>query len=142
MPRFLALLTVLLLAASPPAGPLSALQSPNPNGCYVYVYENAEFAGARYVFNGPARFRTLKRTLSEGELSWDNRIRSLRVGEAATVTVFTETSFAGRSTRFTAGTAHPRLEPAFAGHIQSAVLECSQTSRSIRPGSSGWRSTG
>ena len=26
--------------------------------------------------------------------------------------------------RFLAGTAHPQLTPAFAGHIQSAVLEC------------------
>jgi hypothetical protein len=125
----LALLTLVLLAGSGPGDASPAFQAPNPNGCFVYVYESAEFSGARYVLNGPARFRTLSRTLSAGELGWDNRIRSLRVGETAILTVFTETSFAGRSTRFTSGTAHPQLAPAFAGHIQSAVLECSGAKR-------------
>jgi hypothetical protein len=124
MTRPFAILAATVLAASTSADPASISQAPNPNGCFVYVYENPEFAGARYVFNGPARFRTLNRTLSTGELGWDNRIRSLRVGEAATFTVFTDTSFAGRSTRFTAGSAHRQLAPAFAGHIQSAVVEC------------------
>jgi hypothetical protein len=129
MPRSLVLLTLALLAGSTPTVTSARWQAPNPNGCYVYVYENADFSGARHVFNGPARIRSLKRTLSAGELGWDNRIRSLRVGEAAVVTVFTEISFGGRSTRFQAGSAHPQLEPAFAGHIQSAVLECDGTAR-------------
>jgi hypothetical protein len=127
MRRPIALVAVVLLHT--PTLTLTVVQAPNPNGCYVYVYENAEFGGARYVLNGPARFRTLKRTLSEGELGWDNRIRSLRVGDTANLTVYTETSFAGRSQRFPAGTADRHLEPAFAGHIQSAILECGGTTR-------------
>jgi hypothetical protein len=129
MTRPFAVLTLVMLTGLASSGASPAFQAPNPNGCFVYVYDSAEFAGARYVFNGPARFRTLNRTLSAGELGWDNRIRSLRVGETALLTVFTETSFGGRSTRFTAGTAHPQLPPAFAGHIQSAVLECPAATR-------------
>jgi hypothetical protein len=129
MPRLLAAFILALAGANAPTAGRAAFQAPNPNGCYVYVYETAEFAGARYVLNGPARIRTLKRTLSAGELGWDNRIRSLRVGEAANITVYTETSFGGRSTSFSSGTAHPQLDPAFAGHIQSAVVECSGTAR-------------
>jgi hypothetical protein len=129
MTRPLAILILALLTPSTPGRSAPLSQAPNPNGCFVYVYDSVEFSGARYVFNGPARFRTLNRTLSTGELGWDNRIRSLRVGEAATFTVFTETSFSGRSTRFTPGTAHPQLLPAFAGHIQSAVVECGGVTR-------------
>jgi hypothetical protein len=129
MTRPLAILILALLPRSAPGGSAPVSQAPNPNGCFVYVYDSAEFSGARYVFNGPARFRTLNRTLSTGEIGWDNRIRSLRVGESAVFTVFTDTAFSGRSMRFTSGTAHPQLAPAFAGHIQSAVLECSGVAR-------------
>lgn len=128
MPRPVALLIVILLAGAPPVTS-AVVQAPNPNGCYAYVYEHAEFGGARYILNGPARFRTLKRTLSAGELGWDNRIRSIRVGETAALTVFTESSFGGRSMSFVAGTVHPHLETGFAGHIQSAVLECTRPAR-------------
>jgi hypothetical protein len=129
MPGPLGILMLVLLVGCVPLRASAIFQAPNPNGCYVYVYENAEFSGAKYVFNGPARFRTLSRTLSMGELGWDNRIRSLRLGEAAVLTVFTKTSYEGRSMRFTPGTAHAHLEPALAGHIQSAILECSAASR-------------
>ena len=129
MPHFLAALILIVLAGSTPRVTSSVVQAPDPNGCHVFVYENAEFSGARYVLNGPRRFRTLNPTLGGGEPSWNNRIRSLRVGEAAALTVFTKTSFGGRSMRFLSSTAHPQLEPAFAGHIQSAVLECSGVRR-------------
>lgn len=125
MPHFLATLILVVLAGAMPRVGASVVQAPDPNGCYVFVYEQPEFSGARYVLNGPRRFRTLNSTLGAGEPGWNNRIRSLRVGEAAGLTVFTETSFGGRSMRFLSGAAHPQLEPAFAGHIQSAVLECS-----------------
>jgi hypothetical protein len=129
MPRPIAILTVVVIAGGASRVTSSVVQAPNPNGCYAYVYENPAFGGARYILNGPARFRTLKRTLSAGELGWDNRIRSVRVGEAAALTVFTESSFGGRSMRLLSGTVHAQLEPAFAGHIQSAMLECNAPAR-------------
>jgi hypothetical protein len=124
-----ALLIVIALAGCPPRMRSAVVQAPNPNGCYVFVYENAQLSGARYVFNGPRRFRTFNPTIREGEPGWDNRIRSLRVGETAAVTVFTEPSFGGRSMRFLSSTAHPELDLSFAEHIQSAVIECSGMSR-------------
>jgi hypothetical protein len=129
MPHLFAMLMLLVLAGSTARVSSSVMQAPNPDGCHVFVYEQAEFSGARYVLNGPRRFRTLNSTLGAGEPDWNNRIRSLRVGEAATLTLFTETSFSGRSMRFRSSTVHPQLEPAFAGHIQSAVLECSGVRR-------------
>jgi hypothetical protein len=45
------------------------------------------------------------------------------------LTVFTETSFGGRSMRFPSGTAHSQLAPAFDGRIKSLELECSGTAR-------------
>jgi hypothetical protein len=127
--RSLAVLIVVLLAGYTPELASSVVQAPNPSGCFVYVYDKPDFMGEKYVFNGPARFRTLNRTLSANGPGWDNRIRSLRLGETAVLTIFNEPSFAGRSTRFTAGSAHSQLETAFAGHIQSAVLECSGATR-------------
>jgi hypothetical protein len=52
------ILILVVLAGCAPRVTSSAVQAPNPNGCYVFVYENPDFSGARSVFNGPRRFRT------------------------------------------------------------------------------------
>jgi hypothetical protein len=36
------------------------LPAPNPNGCYVMMYERPEFQGVGDVLNGPGRWATLE----------------------------------------------------------------------------------
>ena len=85
------------------------------------VAEEAEFRGKGYVFNWPGRWS--RQTDEDG---WQNRIRSIRAGTTATMTAYTGADFKGRSIRFLPGTAHPRLESAFSGHIESLEITCRQ----------------
>jgi len=129
MSRAVTILIAVLLGGSASEVTSSPGQAPNPSGCFVYVYEKADYLGEKTVLNGPARFRTLNRSLSASGPGWDNRIRSVKLGETAILTVFNEPSFGGRSARFASGSVHSQLDPALAGHIQSAVLECSGPAR-------------
>jgi hypothetical protein len=98
--------------------------SPNPNGCYAIVFDQPRFLGIQDVWNGPGRWSSLgglHRVRSDG---WHNEIRSLRVGPAATVTVFTEQDFRGTSRQFTADTDQAELDPTFSGKIESVQLAC------------------
>jgi hypothetical protein len=100
------------------------LPAPNPNGCYVMVFEQPEFRGIGDVWNGPARWSSLdglRQTRADG---WRNRIRSLRIGSAAAVTVFTDVDFRGLSRRFAADSDHAQLENTFSGRIESLELSC------------------
>ena len=129
MPLRRLLLMVVALVSCAPTVTRSVVLAPNPNGCYVIVYDQAGFSGARQVVNGPARLSTLKLTSTGVDSDWSNRIRSLRVGEAATLTIYTDPSFAGRSMRLPARTTQDQFESAFSGHVQSAVLECGGAER-------------
>jgi hypothetical protein len=101
--------------------------APNPNGCYVMVFEQPAFVGIRDVWNGPGRWPTLdglRRTRREG---WSDQIRSLRVGPGATITAFTNTDFKGDSRQFAANTDHPQLDSAVSGRIESLQVTCEMT---------------
>jgi hypothetical protein len=108
----------------------AGLPAPNPNGCFVFVYDRPNYEGARDVLNGPGRWQTLDGLAQTSEQSWRNRIRSLRVGNAATLTVYSDGSFTGASERFGPETNHPILEPAFSGRIESLELTCQSQSSS------------
>jgi hypothetical protein len=94
--------------------------APNPNGCYVMVYDQPGFRGVGDLWNGPGRWATLDGLRQTNQEGWRNRIRSLRVGSAATVTVYTDANFKGESRQF----AHPHLDPTFSGRIESVQLAC------------------
>jgi hypothetical protein len=100
------------------------LPAPNPGGCYVIVYDRPEFHGMGDVWNGPGRWSSLEVLRHTRPDGWRNRIRSLRVGRAATVTVFTESDFRGESSEFAAQTDHAHLDQRFSGRIQSLQLSC------------------
>jgi hypothetical protein len=97
---------------------------PDPGGCYVLVYEGAQFSGAREYINGPARQRRLTE-LPFGS-NWRNRIRSARVGPRATVTMWTDEGLAGTSQRLTSNSEHSRLETMVSGRIESLEITCSR----------------
>jgi hypothetical protein len=99
------------------------LRAPNPNGCYVTLFAKPRFAGEADLVNGPLRWATLDRLSQTNSESWNNRIRSLRVGRAATLKAYTKPQFAGDARQFGAGTAHASLDR-FSGHIQSLELTC------------------
>jgi hypothetical protein len=128
LPRF----AIVMLVALPGCAHTVAqtgLRAPNPNGCYAIVYEGPSYRGADDVFNGPARLPTLDQITLISGANWHRRIRSLRVGPAATVTAYIETAFMGRSRQFGPATEHARLDDAFSARIQSLEVTCVDRTR-------------
>jgi hypothetical protein len=122
--RRLAILPLLASTACATSYLPPALRAPSPSGCYVIVYERPNFEGAGDVLKGPARFPSLEHLSQTNNENWRNRIRSLRLGAAATLTAYTDRGFEGEARRFPSRTEQPRLEPAFAGRIQSLEVTC------------------
>jgi hypothetical protein len=97
--------------------------APNPNGCYVFVYDRRDWQGAGVVLNGPARWPNLE-GLRANQENWRNRIRSVDVGPAATVTVYTDAAFTGVSRRFAPSSKQARLDSDLSARIESLDLAC------------------
>ena len=79
---------------------------PNPDGCYLQVWDGPDFNGASEFINGPRRYEHLRDL--PGRLSWKGRIRSVRVGPTARATAWSDEGFEGTSLLLT--TDRPRAE--------------------------------
>ena len=112
MIRRVAILFLIAAAACTHTSTYTNLPAPNPNGCYVKVHDRTDFGGIGDLFNGPGRWPRLEGLVNTNEESWRNRIRSLHVGAAATLTVYAEQDFKGsRSRQFPPAVDQPRLDP-------------------------------
>jgi hypothetical protein len=100
------------------------LPAPNPNGCYVTVFDRVGFRGIGDVWNGPGRWASLEDFRQTRRDGWRNRIRSLRVGHTATVTVFTDVDFRGESRQFPAGSEHAQLDATISARVESLEISC------------------
>lgn len=95
---------------------------PNPDGCFVQVWEQPSFTGASDYINGPRRYPTLRDM--PGRRDWRNRIRSMKVGPSSVVTVWSQENFDGNTLLATKNVAHPALPDEWAGRIESMAVEC------------------
>lgn len=104
--------------------PLPAIGTtlPSPAGCFVQVWEQPSFVGASDYINGPRRYATLRDM--PGRRDWRNRIRSLKVGPTSVVTVWSQEHFRGGTLRAMKNVAHADLPEAWAGRIESMMVEC------------------
>jgi hypothetical protein len=129
---FAAFLIISACAASSPNGGGTSLvrgmTAPNPNGCYVKVFDQPQFRGAADFLNGPMRYSTLVR-LANGA-NWANRIRSLEVGPGATATAWAEVNYAGTSMELRVDTRYPTLPSALVGTIKALDVRCTQAAGS------------
>jgi hypothetical protein len=95
---------------------------PNPDGCYMQVWEAAEYGGMSDYINGPREYKSLRRM--PNNRSWQRRINSVRLGPAAAVMVFTDEDFRGATLQLHPDTAHRQLPVAIAGQIESLRVAC------------------
>ena len=95
---------------------------PNPDGCYLLVWEQAQFLGASDYINGPRDYPNL-RTLPNNR-NWHDRIASVRVGPTADVMAFTSENFGGTSLRLAAGSTHAALPDGLVEQIESLRVGC------------------
>jgi hypothetical protein len=95
---------------------------PNPDGCYMQVWETAEYAGMSDYINGPRDYASLRRM--PNNRSWRNRIASVRVGPNAIVIAFADEDFRGATFQLTADSAHRKLPGGITGEIESVRVTC------------------
>jgi hypothetical protein len=115
-------------SAAPFDVPNQATRAPDPSGCYVRVFDTPDYRGANEYINGPARLNRLG-SLAGGQ-SWQKRIRSARVGPAATVTVWTGEQYGGQRWMMAEGS-YATLPAAFDKSISSMEIRCAATSTPV-----------
>jgi hypothetical protein len=97
--------------------------APNPNGCYVFVYDETDWRGERAVLNGPTKWGTVER-LRLDDKDWRNRIRSLEVGPTATVTLYTELNYKGAAQQFGPASKPARFDGRLGAGVESLDVTC------------------
>ena len=113
-----------LLTTACAGGPATriGMNMPNPNGCYVKVFDREQFEGTADFINGPHRYATLSELPNRAQ--WSKRIRSVQVGPGAVVTVWTDEDFKGASIQMKADAKYGALIDTLAGKIQSMHVSC------------------
>jgi hypothetical protein len=101
---------------------LTARTMPHPDGCFVQVWDQPRFVGASDFINGPRRYATLQDL--PGRHNWANRIHSLKLGDSASVTVWSEDHFRGTPVNFTEDSQEPQRSAAVAPKIGSLSISC------------------
>lgn len=95
---------------------------PNPSGCYMQVWEFADFTGTSDYINGPREYMSLRQM--PNNRTWQNRIISVRIGPAAAVTVFTDENYRGQLLQLPPDSSHRQLPEGIAGQIESLRVAC------------------
>lgn len=98
---------------------------PNPEGCFVQVWDGPQFTGVTDYINGPQAYSTLRDL--PGARVWRNRIRSLKTGVRVRAIVYGEEHFTGPSQRLQSDTEYPMLSVALSGRIASINIDCERS---------------
>ena len=110
-------------ATEPVLGGLGG-NAPNPNGCYVFIYDQENWRGQRVVLNGPGKWQSVERLQRNDDKDWRKNIRSIEIGSSATLTAFTEPNYRGVSQQFGPASDPARLGGSLAIGIESLAISC------------------
>lgn len=72
------------------------------SGCYVHLFDDENFENENIMVKGPGRFANLS-NLPGTNKDWTDEAGSFKVGPSATVQIWTETNFEGRSRTYQPG---------------------------------------
>ena len=114
-------LSALSCRSAAPSVVATGTRMPNPTGCYLQVWDQAESAGNAEFINGPVKHVHLNDL--PGRRTWSNRIRSLRLGPTANATVWADEDFRGKSMRLTE-VDYRQLPEDFSATIESLEITC------------------
>lgn len=133
---------VLLAAAAIGCGgrqpPRRVSTMPNPQGCFIQVWDQPGFAGESEFLNGPRRYDDLDDL--PGGSRWKRRVRSVRLGPSAQAIAWSDERFEGRDVRLVtnAGRDFERLPE----RVESLEIQCTGAAerRADNVTTIGWRS--
>jgi hypothetical protein len=120
-----------------PSGRASTM--PNPEGCFVQVWDHPGFTGASEFLNGPRRYDQLKDL--PGGSSWKRRVRSIRLGPSAEAVAWSSERFAGRNVRLTTKEQGGGFDT-LPERVESLEIQCTRPVSRFADNSTirGWRS--
>jgi hypothetical protein len=98
---------------------------PNPDGCYLQVWDGPQYTGQFDYINGPRSYPTLRSMANQR--NWQRRIASVRVGPTAMATAFREENFQGSAFEFAARAQFSTLPEIMARRISSLRIQCGET---------------
>jgi hypothetical protein len=99
---------------------------PNPEGCFIQVWDLPSFAGVTDYLNGPRSYTNLRDL--PGARIWANRIRSVKTGVAARAIVYAHEDYLGMSLRLATDREYPTFPQELSGQIASIRIECTTPS--------------
>lgn len=110
----------LALAVSGCAGPTAPPESEtdtddqaaSDDECYIHLFDGDDFDedDDNFRLTEPGTYANLD-DLPGADQDWTDEADSARVGESATVTIYSEIDFGGESTTLDPGSEHPDLDP-------------------------------
>jgi len=108
-------LTVVIVAVAPTlTGVVAQEYDDAPDGCcWIHFWNEAGFMGDDDIIYGPGEW--------PDATDWETQVGSLKVGECATVNVWTEEQFEGESHSFKAGA---QLTDFAASYVNSMKMSC------------------
>ena len=102
--------------------PFRSATMPDPAGCYVLVFDQPKFAGAREFINGPITHASLEDLPFRA--NWRRRIRSLQVGSSASVTMWDNEGTQGASQTLSSNSQLSAIREPLSGRVQSLEIRC------------------
>jgi peptidase inhibitor family I36 len=122
----IAILAAAMLAGCATEAVLGGLggNAPNPNGCYVFLYDQENWRGQRVVLNGPGKWQSVERLRRNDDKDWRNNIRSIEIGSSATLTVYTDPDYRGVAQQFGPASDPARFNGSLSAGIESLTLSC------------------
>ena len=123
--RVMAVAVALSAAACRSSGPMDsgAMRAPDPNDCNVQVWDAPNHRGTTEFISGPVQLPRLGDL--PGGRSWRDRIRSLRTGHRALVTVWTDEEYMGRRWQL-AQLDYEALPTPFDAQVKSLQILCAR----------------
>lgn len=98
---------------------------PNPDGCYLQVWNGPQYTGQFDYINGPRSYPTLRSMANQR--NWQRRIASVRVGPTATATAFPDENFQGGAFELAARAQFSTLPEIITRRISSLRIQCGET---------------
>lgn len=118
----LLLLAAVTIACGSSRQAYSGRTLPHPDGCFVEVWDQPRFTGMSDFINGPRRYETLRSM--PGARNWSDRIRSVKLGPHASLTVWSEEQFRGKAITLTRDSRIPETGMAITPPIRSLAIGC------------------
>jgi hypothetical protein len=118
------LLTLFVIGCGARAPRQGETTMPNPEGCFVQVWDGPRHTGITDYVNGPKAWPNLRDM--PGARVWANRIRSMKTGVTARAIVYAGENFEDANIRLVPDRDYPVLPEAISGRIASMNIECIQ----------------